>query len=51
MRGKPTYVVPPGDVAGGGVGGDVALEVDVVALLDVLRVEAGAEGEGSHRHV
>ncbi len=40
-----THVVSPRDVVGGRVGLDVALEVDVVALLDALRVQAGAERE------
>lgn len=43
--------MPPRDVVGGGVGPDVALEVDVVALLDALRVEAGAEVEHGGGHV
>ena len=45
-----TYVVPPRDVVGGRVGPDVALEVDVVALLDGGWVKAGAEfqhGDGN----
>ena len=46
-----SYVVPPGDVVGRRVGLDVALEVDVVALLDVLRVQAGPEVQDRRRHV
>ena len=46
-----THVVPPGDGAGGRVGPDVALEVDVVALLDPLRVQARPEGQLRHGHV
>ena len=47
-----THVVPPGEGgAGGRVGPDVALEVDVVALLDPLRVQARPEGQPRHRHV
>jgi len=40
-----THVVSPGDVVVGRVGSHGALEVDVVALLDVLRNQAGAEAE------
>ena len=46
-----THVVPPGDVVRGRVGLDVALEVDVVALLDLLRVQARSEGQLRRRHV
>ncbi len=40
-----THVVSPGDVIDGRVRLDVTLEVDVIALLDVFRVQAGAERE------
>ena len=40
-----TNVVLPSDLVGPGVGLDSALEVDVVTLLDVGRVQAGAEEE------
>ena len=43
--------MPPRDVVRRRVGLDVALEVDVVALLDALRVQARAEGQQRRRHV
>jgi hypothetical protein len=38
-----TYVVSPGDLVGPRIGLDGALKVNVVALLDVGRVQAGAQ--------
>ena len=46
-----SYVSPPRDFVGVRVGGDVALEVDVVALLDVGLVQVRAEVERDHRRV
>ena len=43
--------MPPRDVVGGRVWLDVALEVDVVALLDGLRVQAGPELQNGHGNV
>lgn len=37
--------MPPGDLVGGRVGPDGAAEVDVVALLQVPRVDHAAEGQ------
>ena len=41
----------PRDVVGGRVGLDVTLEVDVVALLDGLGVEAGTEAQHRRRDI
>lgn len=41
----------PHHLVGNRVGIYFALEVDVVALLDVLGVEAGAERQSHHWHV
>ena len=46
-----THVVLPGDLVGPGVGLDAALEVDVVALLDVGGVQAGPEEERGARNI
>lgn len=43
-----TYVVEPGHLVGLRIRVDVALEVDIVALLDVVRVQGGAQFQ-SHR--
>jgi hypothetical protein len=45
------YVFFPGDLLRFGVRLDLALEVDVVALLDVGRVQLGAEGQGNNRRI
>ena len=41
----------PSDLVGPGVGLDAALEVDVVALLDVGGVQAGPEKERRARNI
>ena len=46
-----THVEPPGDFVGFRVGSDVALEVDVVALLDVGAVERFTQSQHGLRHV
>lgn len=46
-----TYVVRPGDPMLLGVGLNVTLEVDVVALLDVVRIQRRAERKGHLRLV
>ena len=46
-----TAVVSPRDLVGGGAGFHPALEVHVVSLLDVGRVEAGAELQRRARYV
>ena len=48
---KFTYIVSPGDLVGSGIGLDGALEVDVVALLDVGSVQAGPQGQGGARYI
>ena len=40
-----THVVLPSDLVGPGIRLDAALEVDIVALLDVGGVQAGSEEE------
>ncbi len=40
-----THVEPPGDLVGPGVGPDVALEVDVLALADVGAVQGGSQAQ------
>ena len=45
---KCTYVVEPDDLVGLRPGRDGALEVDVVALGDVVRIEAGAQVQPHH---
>ncbi len=42
-----TYVELPRDLVDLWLGPDVALEVDVVALLDGARVQRGAEGQAN----
>lgn len=46
-----TYVVGPRDPMLLGVGLNVTLEVDVVALLDVVRIQRGAQRKGDLRLV
>ena len=46
-----THVVFPSDLVGSGIGLDAALEVDVVALLDVGGVQAGPEEERRARNI
>ena len=46
-----THVEPPGDLVGPGVGAHVALEVDVVALLDVGAVQAAPQAQDRLRGV
>ena len=43
-----TYIVEPDDLVGVRPGRDGALEVDVVALGDVVRIEAGAQLQPHH---
>ena len=46
-----THVVFPSDLVGPGIRLDAALEVDVVALLDVGGVQAGPEEERRARNI
>lgn len=46
-----TYVVEPRETPPVRVGPDVALEVDVVALLDVVGVEGAPQAQGHYRRV
>ena len=46
-----THVVQPGEFPGGRVGAHVALEVDVVALLDVAGRQRAAQPQPHHRRV
>lgn len=46
-----THVVRPHDAMLLGIGLDVALEVDVVALLDVVRTQRGAQRQGDLRRI
>jgi hypothetical protein len=41
-----TYVVEPGQSVSLGIGSDVALEINVVTLFDVIRIEAGTHLKG-----
>ena len=49
--GYKTHVVLPSDLVGRRVRPDAALEVDVVALLDVAGVQGLAKGQGGARSV
>ncbi len=51
IRMKVSYVVSPGDVVSRWVGPHVTFEVHVIALFDVLWVEAGAERQRGRRHI
>jgi len=42
-----TYVVQPNGLVDLGVGGDLALEVDIVPFRNVLGVQAGAKAQGN----
>ncbi len=46
-----TYVASPGYLVRARIGADVALEVDVVSLLDVGAVEGGAQAHQRLGHV
>lgn len=46
-----TYVVVPDEAVHLGVGPHLALKVDVVALLDLVRLEGGAHLDGDERLV
>ena len=46
-----THVLSPGDVVEWRIGLDVALEVDVVAFSNVLRVQTSPEHNQGHRNV
>ena len=46
-----THVADPDDLVGGGVGPDLAGEVDVAALRDAARVDVRAEGEDHSRRI
>lgn len=41
----------PGDLVGPGISFDGALEVDIVALLDVGSVQAGPKGQGGAGYI
>ncbi len=45
VQNKETHLFFPGDLLNLGMGLDLALEVDIVALLDVGGVQLGAESE------
>ena len=51
LEGENTHVVFPSDLVGPGIGLDAALEVAVVALLDVGGVQAGPEEERRARNI
>jgi hypothetical protein len=51
LRNMMTYVASPGYLVGARIGADIALEVDVVSLLDVGAVEGGAQAHQGLGHV
>lgn len=51
MLAKGTYVMRPHDAMLLGVGLDVALKVDIVALFNVVRTQGGAQRQGDLRRI